>query len=153
MVVREDAREGLTAHNPESETSMLRKLVAVAAVVGLSLAALAPDTQAQTPEMQKAAEFFSTAGNPVGFASAVHYVHPDKPAELWINEVGVSPRHRRLGIARSLLRELLVLGRRIGCQEAWVLTERENDAATGLYRSLGGAEFEGDTVGFSFSLG
>ena len=25
----------------------------------------------------------------VGFASAVHYVHPDKPPELWINEMGV----------------------------------------------------------------
>ena len=27
----------------------------------------------------------------VGMASAVHYVHPDKPPELWINEVGVAP--------------------------------------------------------------
>jgi hypothetical protein len=31
-------------------------------------------------------------GSVVGFASGVHYVHPDKPAELWINEVGVAPR-------------------------------------------------------------
>ena len=23
----------------------------------------------------------------IGFASAVHYIHPDKPPELWINEV------------------------------------------------------------------
>jgi hypothetical protein len=27
----------------------------------------------------------------VGMASAVHYVHPDKPPELWVNEVGVAP--------------------------------------------------------------
>ena len=27
----------------------------------------------------------------VGMASAVHYVHPDKPAQLFINEVGVAP--------------------------------------------------------------
>ena len=36
----------------------------------------------------------------VGMASAVHYVHPDKPAQLWVNEVGVAPGHRpiiRLG--------------------------------------------------------
>jgi hypothetical protein len=26
-------------------------------------------------------------GTVVGFASGVHQVHPDKPAELWINEV------------------------------------------------------------------
>jgi aminoglycoside 6'-N-acetyltransferase I len=28
-----------------------------------------------------------------GFATAVHYVHPDKKPELWINEVGVAPTH------------------------------------------------------------
>jgi hypothetical protein len=33
----------------------------------------------------------ATAGDTVvGFASAVHYVHPDKAPELWINEVGVA---------------------------------------------------------------
>jgi hypothetical protein len=31
-------------------------------------------------------------GRVVGFVSAVHYVHPDKPRpELWINEVSVRP--------------------------------------------------------------
>ena len=39
----------------------------------------------------------------VGFASAVDYVHPDKPRELWINEVGVAPSHQRQGIGRRLL--------------------------------------------------
>ena len=34
----------------------------------------------------------------VGFVSAVHYVHPDKPAELFINEVGVAPTHRHKGL-------------------------------------------------------
>ncbi|MBT9547343.1 MAG: hypothetical protein IV090_18265 [Candidatus Sericytochromatia bacterium] len=30
----------------------------------------------------------------IGFVSAVDYLHPDKAeAELWINEVGVSPTH------------------------------------------------------------
>src|SRR5690554_1295594 len=33
-------------------------------------------------------------GTVVGFVSAVHYVHPDKPApEMWINEVGVATSH------------------------------------------------------------
>ena len=40
-------------------------------------------------------------GRVVGMASAVHYVHPDKPPELWINEVGVAPTHRGLGIGRA----------------------------------------------------
>ena len=31
-------------------------------------------------------------GQVVGMTTAVHYVHPDKPPELWVNEVGVAPR-------------------------------------------------------------
>ena len=64
-------------------------------------------------------------GHVVGFASAVHYIHPDKDAELWINEVGVAPGHRRGGLGKELLRALFRLGRDLGCREAWVLTERD----------------------------
>lgn len=78
----------------------------------------------------------------IGMASALHYVHPDKSAELWINEVGVAPSHQRLGIGRSLVAALLDHGRELGCTEAWVLTEEDNAAARGLYRGLGGLEEE-----------
>ena len=61
-------------------------------------------------------------GSVVGFASGVHYVHPDKPAELWINEVGVAPSHQRQGLAKRLLLRLFARGRELGCREAWVLT-------------------------------
>lgn len=88
----------------------------------------------------------------VGMASAVHYVHPDKPAELWINEVGVAASHHRRGIARRLLGTLLEHGRALGCREAWVLTERDNVAAMALYADAGGREMEDEIVGFSFSL-
>ncbi len=41
----------------------------------------------------------------VGFASGVHYVHPDKPQpEFWINEVGVAPTHQGRGIGKELMR-------------------------------------------------
>jgi aminoglycoside 6'-N-acetyltransferase I len=76
----------------------------------------------------------------VGFASAVHYVHPDKPPQLWINEVAVSPTHQRRGIAKAVVTALLSLGRELGCTEAWVLTDEENAAARALYRSAGGKE-------------
>lgn len=79
-------------------------------------------------------------GSVVGFASAVHYVHPDKPAELWINEVGVAPTHHRRGIGRRLLDILLAHGQSLGCDQAWVLTEDDNEAARGLYRVSGGVE-------------
>jgi GNAT superfamily N-acetyltransferase len=54
----------------------------------------------------------------------VHYVHPDKPAELWINEVGVAPSHQRQGVGQRLLGALFELGGSLGCREAWVLTEQ-----------------------------
>ena len=88
----------------------------------------------------------------VGFASAVNYIHPDKPAELWINEVGVAPTHRKRGVARALLGLLFGVGRQKGCATAWVLTERENGPAMRLYQSCGGGEAQGETVMFSFEL-
>lgn len=92
-------------------------------------------------------------GSIVGFASAVHYVHPDKAApELWINEVGVAPSHQRRGIGKAILAALLEHGRSLGCSEAWVLTERGNGAALRLYGSLGGVEPEHETVMLSFRL-
>ncbi len=88
----------------------------------------------------------------VGFVSGVHYVHPDKPAELWINEVGVAPSHRNRGIAKRLLSAVLNVGVQLGCRVAWVLTDRGNDAAMGLYTSAGGLETGAEQVMFSFSL-
>ncbi|WP_200945820.1 MULTISPECIES: GNAT family N-acetyltransferase [unclassified Lysobacter] len=79
-------------------------------------------------------------GEVVGMASALHYVHPDKPPTLWINEVGVTAALRRRGIARQLMAALLVHGRALGCSEAWVATEFDNTAARGLYAALGGQE-------------
>jgi aminoglycoside 6'-N-acetyltransferase I len=94
------------------------------------------------------------AGTVVGFASAVHYVHPDKPPELWINEVSVAPSHQRHGIGRQLLSALFRVGDSLGCREAWVLTEQSNLVAKRLYQSAGGSEPpEGAPVMFIFRLG
>jgi ribosomal protein S18 acetylase RimI-like enzyme len=69
----------------------------------------------------------------VGMISALHYVHPDKPAQLWINEVGVAPSHHRQGIGSRLLDAMLEHGRSLGCTEAWLGTEEDNVAARRLY--------------------
>ena len=75
----------------------------------------------------------------VGMASGVHYHHPDKPTpQLWIDEVGVAPSHQRRGLALRLLTAIMEHGRSIGCGEAWVLTERDNEAAMQLYARAGG---------------
>jgi GNAT superfamily N-acetyltransferase len=89
-------------------------------------------------------------GQVIGFVSALHYVHPDKPAELWINEVAVAPTCQGRGHGKALLSAMLDLGRQIGCLEAWVLTDRPNRVAMRLYSTLGGRE--SDAVMFSFPL-
>lgn len=89
----------------------------------------------------------------VGFVSAVHYLHPDKPApELWINEVGVAPTHQRQGLARKLMEAVLTEASRLGCSIAWVLTNRNNAAAMRLYEACGGVEAPEDAVMFEFKL-
>jgi ribosomal protein S18 acetylase RimI-like enzyme len=91
-------------------------------------------------------------GTIVGFASGVHYVHPDKPPELWINEVGVAPSHQRQGLGRQLLRALFARGRELGCREAWVLTSPANGAAIRLYEAVGGSDLADPPVMFTFRL-
>ena len=79
-------------------------------------------------------------GHIVGMASGVHYVHPDKPPELWVNEVGVAPSHRGRGLGRRILAVLLDHGRALGCREAWLLTDDSNAAARRMYAAAGGRE-------------
>ena len=89
----------------------------------------------------------------VGFASAVHYVHPDKRSpEMWINEVGVATTHRGRGVAGAILQRLLEVARAIGCVEAWVLTDRTNEAALRLYKASGGIETPSDQVMLTFRI-
>lgn len=91
------------------------------------------------------------AGVVVGFASGVDYIHPDKPAQMFINEVGTADTHRQRGIARAVLAALLEHARAIGCSEAWVLTDHENRAARRLYGGQGGTATEAALM-FSFPL-
>jgi len=73
----------------------------------------------------------------VGMASGVHYVHPDKAPELWINEVAVAPTHHGQGIGRRLVTTLVQHGATLGCGEAWVLTSPDNEAARRMYVAAG----------------
>ena len=86
----------------------------------------------------------------IGFASAVHYIHPDKPPELWINEVGVADSYQGKGIGKAILNEMLNLGESLGCVNAWALTDKNNVAANGLYKSVGGRISEEETVMYEF---
>jgi ribosomal protein S18 acetylase RimI-like enzyme len=89
----------------------------------------------------------------VGMASGLVYGHPDKPLQLFVNEVGVAPSHQRRGLGRELVRCLLDRGRALGCAEAWVATEEENVAARALYAATGGREDLSRAVVFTYALG
>jgi ribosomal protein S18 acetylase RimI-like enzyme len=91
-------------------------------------------------------------GQVVGFASGVHYVHPDKRAQMFVNEVGVAPSHQGRGIGKAVVQTLLQHARRLGCEEAWVLTQRANDAAMRMYASAGGEQSLQEEVMFTFFL-
>ena len=69
----------------------------------------------------------------IGMLSAVEYLHPDKAPQMWINEVGVAPGHRRRGIGRRLVELMLNIARTRGCTGAWLGTEPDNTAARRCY--------------------
>ncbi len=126
------------------------------------LAKVAPDVFDEAVSPQWAAEFCADprhhlavaldGATIVGMASAVHYVHPDKAPELWINEVGVADSHQRRGIGRQLLAALLAHGRALNCGMAWVLTNYDNTAARQLYAAAGGVETPEPVVMIEFPL-
>lgn len=74
----------------------------------------------------------------VGQCAAVIHRHPDKPAELYVDEVGTASTHRRQGIATRLVEAMFAWGRELGCGEAWLGTELDNLEANRLYGKLGG---------------
>ena len=74
----------------------------------------------------------------VGMASGFHYVHPDKDPELFMNEVGVLEAYQNQGIGRTLVKHLWKHARELGCQEAWIGTEKSNIAAQKCYAGAGG---------------
>ena len=127
------------------------------------LADVAPDVFDDPIDIGRADEFLADPrhhlvvavedGQVVGFVSAVHYVHPDKPRpELWINEIGVAATHQRRGLGTRLLRSLFAVAQGLGCVEAWVGTDRANTAAMRLYAAAGSTEAPTDHVMFTFRL-
>ena len=78
----------------------------------------------------------------VGQCAAVIHRHPDKPAELYVDEVGTASTHLRQGIATRMLGAMFDWGRELGCEEAWLGTERDNTAANALYRRFAPVEDE-----------
>lgn len=73
-----------------------------------------------------------TAPGLLGFSAAYRV---DEEAELW--NIAVTPRHRRRGIARSLLQEVCRNMASAGVQKLLLEVRRSNIPAIELYRSFG----------------
>ena len=73
---------------------------------------------------------------PAGFASAVDYLHPDKPRAFWINELGVDDAYRRRGLATAPIAGLTDPAISLKCCEIWLLAD-PTDEALGFYTALG----------------
>ena len=85
----------------------------------------------------------------IGQVLGVIHRHPDKPIELYIDDLGVSEKFQRRGVATLLIEQLYIIGIDRGCEEVWVATEPENEPAIKFYESLNLAArkvivFEGD---------
>ncbi len=88
----------------------------------------------------------------VGMVSGLHHIHPDKPPQMFVMELGVAGPVRRQGIARRLMDALLAHARVLGCSEAWVGTEKDNSPARGLYASLANVETDEASVIYTVPL-
>ena len=76
-------------------------------------------------------------GEVIGQARGVVHRHPDAPTELYIDNLGVTPTRMREGIATRLLDDLVDWALQLECEQAWVATDVDNDAARALYLGRG----------------
>ncbi|MFO0947296.1 MAG: GNAT family N-acetyltransferase [Planctomycetota bacterium] len=72
-------------------------------------------------------------GEIVGQIAAVLHRHPDKPTELYIDEVAVTPAFQRQGVAQRMMAEMIAWGWELGCIDVWLGTETDNESAKALY--------------------
>jgi ribosomal protein S18 acetylase RimI-like enzyme len=85
-----------------------------------------------------------------GIASATIQLKPYEH-ELWlyVDEVDVPVTYRNQGIGKAMMTLLLSIAKEQDCTELWLGTERDNEAALNLYKSLEPDETE-PFVGFTF---
>jgi len=78
-----------------------------------------------------------SGGQAVGMVMCVIHLHPDKPTELYLDEIGTGDDWRRQGIARALMLKVFERADDEDIEEIWLGTEPDNTPAIGLYESFG----------------
>lgn len=96
--------------------------------------------------------FAVAEGVPIGFASGSILLHPDKPPQLFVNEVEVAEGFRRRGIGRALVARLIAEARARGCDYAWLGTATDNAGGNACFGSVPGAADAGRFVLWEWSL-
>ncbi len=72
----------------------------------------------------------------VGQIRGMVHVQLDRASDLYIDNLGVAPSHKRRGIATMLIAALFAWAKAQGCISVWLATETDNDEAIGLYGKL-----------------
>ncbi|MBY5348482.1 GNAT family N-acetyltransferase [Rhizobium leguminosarum] len=75
----------------------------------------------------------------IGQIAAYVHNHPDRASDVYIDNLGVAPPFQRRGVARRLLDEVLAWGKTLNCDQAWIVTDTENNAARAVYEGRGAA--------------
>ena len=73
----------------------------------------------------------------IGQVRATVIAQPDAPAQLYLDNLGVTPAWKRRGVARALLAAATDAARSCGCHLLYVLTEPDNAEGLAFYRALG----------------
>jgi len=89
----------------------------------------------------------------IGKASGTELFHPDKPPQLFINEVDVTPDWQRRGVGRALVAEIVRRARARGCSYAWLGTAVDNAGGNACFGRVPGVERAEDFVLYEWALG
>lgn len=79
----------------------------------------------------------------IGQIQAFIQLHPDKPADLYIDNLGVTPEFQRYGVGTQLIAAVLKAGRERGCRSAWLSAEADNEVVRAFYTAQ---SFRGKTM-------
>lgn len=76
-------------------------------------------------------------GQVIGQVMCVVHDHPDKPTELYLDEIGTADNWRRRGAAQCLMQAVFERADANAIEEIWLGTEPDNLPARALYEKTG----------------
>jgi len=91
-------------------------------------------------------------GELAGFLYGYILDRPDNQKQFLIYEVSTSKKFRRKGVMKEIFNTLFDYLKNNDFDEAWVLTNKSNIAATSLYKTMDGRQENADDVMYTFKL-